>query len=247
MRIPITTNFKPLKLLVSLESSGRGFAMLRVSDPYYFRTDYLRRRIPFTKRRNRVIEIPLPFSPRIVSLEVLGRVSIKDIRKELLPEKKVWAIPERHHFMELAEEFAKRAGYLPRGNYTTSDGRFRIEYLDKIRDENGMVLSTPARISRTTGRVQIAKEQFKTFSIPVRLAILAHEGCHYFLGTRSEERADLCGMKWYLDSGYPKIEAVYAATKVFRHFPEIVGPDEVERTRTLIEFIKNHPEPYGRN
>ena len=81
----------------------------------------------------------------------------------------------------------------------------------------------------------------------MRLAILAHEACHFFLDTRSEERADLCGMAWYLDTGYPKIEAVYAATKVFGQFPGLVGERELERTRTLLEFIKKHPQSNGRS
>lgn len=247
MKIPITTNFKRVKIRLYLEGETGKKILLRVSDPRYPRTDYLRRRVPFTHNRFREIEIPLPFSPRTVLLETRGRAVLRDIRKELMEETKVWAKPERHRFMDLATLFAKRAGYLPVGNYTTSNKEFRIEYLNVIRDLNGNPLSTPARINRDSGRVQIARNQFQTFSIPVRLAILAHEGCHFFLNTRSEERADLCGMKWYLDSGFPKIEAVYAATKVFRQFPDMIGPEQLERTRTLIEFIKNHPQSHGRN
>ncbi len=247
MKIPVTTNFKAVKLRLFFEGERGHNILIRVSDPNYPRTDYLRRRIPFTRRRFREIEIPLPFSPRIVTLEIIGRARLNDIRKEPLEVEEVWAKPERHRFMDFAIEFAKRAGYLPSRKYTDSSKEFLFEYLDKIKDEEGNHLSTPARINRYTGRVQISRAQFQTFSIPVRLAILAHEGCHYFLNTRSEERADLCGMKWYLDSGFPKIEAVYTATKVFSQFPDMIGPQELERTRTLVEFIINHSQSHGRN
>ena len=86
-------------------------------------------------------------------------------------------------------------------------------------------------------RVQISQRLFKTFTIPVRVAILSHEGCHWFLNSRSETTADLCGIRHYLDYGFPKIEAVYAATKIFSLHPELVGKFQVKRTKDIIQFI----------
>ena len=89
-------------------------------------------------------------------------------------------------------------------------------------------------------RVQISQRLFKSYTIPIRVAILAHEGCHWFLNTRSQTTADLCGMKQYLDYGFPTIEAVYAVTKVFGMNPEIVGASQVERTKDVINFIEKY-------
>ena len=77
-------------------------------------------------------------------------------------------------------------------------------------------------------------------SIPVRIAILSHEGCHFFLNTRSEKEADLCGIRYYLDYGFPKIEAVYAATKVFAMRPDAIGKAHVNRTKDIMQFIDQY-------
>ncbi|MBL4574814.1 MAG: hypothetical protein JKY51_01775 [Opitutaceae bacterium] len=89
-------------------------------------------------------------------------------------------------------------------------------------------------------RVQISHKAFKRFSIPVRVAILSHEGCHFFRNTRSEKVADLCGIKYYLDYGFPTIEAVYAATKVFLQHPESVAEPHVARTKDILNLIDNY-------
>ncbi|MCB0374451.1 MAG: hypothetical protein KDD04_00875 [Sinomicrobium sp.] len=91
-------------------------------------------------------------------------------------------------------------------------------------------------------RVQLSKRLFKTFSIPVRVAILAHEGCHFFKNTRSEKQADLCGIKYYLDYGFPTIEAVYAATKVFKQHPHTIGKPHLIRTRDIMDFIDRYKQ-----
>jgi len=247
MKIPVTTNYKPVRLVLEFEGEHNGAIMLRVCDPKLIRTDYLRRRVPFKTGMDRKIEVPLPFTPRAVQIEIQGSAGkLANIKKTSMEDNGIWATPEQHRYMSLAVEFARKAGYLPLGNYTNEEKDFIIQYPDFIKNQSGRIIHTPARVNRLNGRVQVAKRRFQEYSIPIRVAILAHEGCHYFLDTGSEQRADLCGISWYLKMGFPKIEAVYAATKVFSQYPGLVGAEEVERTRTLIDFIKNHKE-HGRN
>ena len=75
---------------------------------------------------------------------------------------------------------------------------------------------------------------------PVRVAILLHEGCHWFLNTRSQQKADACGIYQYLSYGFPKIEAVYAATQIFSQYPKLVGKAQLERTRNIISTINQY-------
>ena len=115
-----------------------------------------------------------------------------------------------------------------------------FQYLPSITDAFGKELITPARTHRKMPRVQISQRMFKSYSIPIRVAILAHEGCHWFLNTRSQKTADLCGIKQYLDYGFPTIEAVYAVTKVFGQHPEVVGKSQIQRTKDVIAFIDKY-------
>lgn len=241
MKYSVLTKSQPHRLHLRFASDEPAHCLLRVSHPDFPRTDFLRRRIPLDQRLYREITVPLPLAPRSVEIEVTGPGQLLSIRKEPMESRTTVSTPQRHRFMQLALDFAQRAGYLALGPYRNNEGHL-IEYLEVIRDEHRKVLPTPARINRNSGRVQVAAAQFRRFSIPVRVAILAHEACHYFLNTRNETRADLCGMAWYLDMGFPRIEAIYAATKVFGQFPRAIGPQQVGRTESILSFIKKYPQ-----
>jgi hypothetical protein len=165
---------------------------------------------------------------------------VQDITIKPKTKPSIWATPQRHRYMNFAIDFAKKAGYLKPGYYPSIEDEFLIEYKPYIKDKMGNILPTPACISRTTPRVKLAREQFKTFSIPVRVAILAHEGCHYFKDTRSEKQADLCGLRYYLDAGFPAIEAVYALTKVFKLIDLPIEQQHLKRVRDSITFIDHY-------
>ena len=225
-----------------------------VYDPTKPHTHYLRRRVPFDTsqfkgngKAHREIQISLPITPKLLVLEVHNKhtydekgIQIENLRLEKVPPSAIWASPERHRFMDFAIQFAKKAGYSPTGFYDSKDSEFLIQYLPTIRDHTGNELVTPARIHQQMPRVQLSKQLFQGFSIPVRVAILAHEACHFFKDTRSERQADLCGIKYYLDYGFPIIEAVYAATKVFGLHPESVSKPHVKRTAEIIDFIDSY-------
>ncbi len=223
-------------------------------DPTRPHTHYLRRMLPFkpelfsTGPAQREVLIPLPVSPKHLEIELLNKNAAGDdsffqvdsIRMEKMPAAEIWASQERHRFMDFAIGFAQKAGYVSPGFYTSPDSEFLIQYLPVITDEQGEEQVTPARIHRHMPRVQLSRRQFRNFSIPVRVAILAHEGCHFFLNTRSEKEADLCGIRYYLDYGFPAIEAVYATTKVFSQHPESVGIPHIMRTRDIMQFIDSY-------
>ena len=219
----------------------------RVSDPLHPYTDYFRRKAFLEEGQQRKIYIPLPVTPEELELEIYDKktgdaagITIKDVKIIPMQAAKLWATPEQQRFMDFAIQFAQKAGYVPAGFYDSPTGEFLFQYLPGIVDAYGKELITPARINRKMPRVQISQRLFKTFTIPVRVAILSHEGCHWFLNSRSETTADLCGIRHYLDYGFPKIEAVYAATKIFSLHPELVGKFQVKRTRDIIQFIDQY-------
>nr|WP_232285847.1 hypothetical protein [Aquimarina agarilytica] len=221
---------------------------IRVYDPRYANSYYFRRKATFAKAGiKREFIISLPVSPEVLEMEVFDKnaqdddaFEIVNVKIEKMKPIEMWATDDQHRYLEFAIQFAQKAGYVPPGFYDSTDHEFLFQYLPKITDAFGSELVTPARTHRKMPRVQISQRLFKSYTIPIRVAILAHEGCHWFLNTRSQTTADLCGMKQYLDYGFPTIEAVYAVTKVFGKNPEMVGASQIERTKDVINFIENY-------
>lgn len=251
MVIPIPSKRKRFQLSLGIKAKRAMMLGIMVYDPGVPYTDYFRRRVIFransSKGLERDIQIKIPVSPNHLVMELydketLGSGGFKITRFELneLPVDDTWASPERHRFMDFAMRFAQKAGYAKPGFYESADHEFLIQYLPTIRDDFGNELVTPARIHRQMPRVQLSRKMFRRFTVPVRIAILSHEGCHFFMNTRSERNADFCGLQYYLDYGFPKIEAAYAATKVFNQHRESVGKPHVDRTRDIIEFIDQY-------
>lgn len=220
---------------------------IHLYDPQKPNTYFFRRKAQFQSDTTREFQIRLPVSSYALEMDVFDKNSsddtafeIIDISAKQMQPPKVWASDSQHNYLKFAIDFAKKAGYTDTGFYQSSDGEFLIQYLPVITDPLGKELPTPARISRKMPRVQISKKLFLRYTIPVRVAILAHEGCHWFLNTRDQTTADLCGLKQYLDYGFPTIEAVYGVTKVFGDYPHMVGPSQVKRVETIINYIQNY-------
>ena len=146
-------------------------------------------------------------------------------------------------FVKFAQEFCDECGYLsssPQGDvYMSNNGKYRIDYLDTIRNVNGVVLKTPARISQVNGRIEVSAEQYRGMTIPMRMAILLHEYSHFYLNRNpsNEVEADINGLNIYLKLGYPKIDIYNVFLNVFK-----TAPSEANKKRfdKLDKFVKNH-------
>lgn len=251
MTIPIPSNRKQFKITLGIRALYPVVIGIVVYDPTAEYTDYFRRKVTFRAssfrkdNATRNIEIRLPVSPDNLVLQVYNKQTLDEegfkITKfdlDELPPSEIWASPEQHRFMDFAIRFAQRAGYVRPGFYHSPGHEFLIQYLPVITNDFGKPLITPARIHRLMPRVQLSQQLFHQFTIPVRVAILSHEGCHYFLNTRSEEEADECGLRYYLEYGFPTIEAKYALTKVFNKHRDSVGPEHIRRVQNAKEVIE---------
>jgi hypothetical protein len=249
MLIPLETNNQRIVVNISVSVKRPVKLGAIIYDPHKSHTHYIRRKIPFDYELQREISLPLPVTPEKALMEIYNKetptapdygFNVEHLSMEPLENEDVWASPERHRYMEFAIDFARKAGYVSPGFYHSKNYEFLIHYVPTITDDDGRELVTPARIQRQMPRVQISQRLFRQFSIPVRVAILAHEGCHYFLNTRSEKMADFCGLRYYIDSGFPSIEAFYAASQVFLSHPDTIGHGHIVRTRAIDEFIENY-------
>jgi hypothetical protein len=148
--------------------------------------------------------------------------------------------PEIKSFIGFSSEFCQKAGYLSAGGsvYMSEDGVFRIDYLDTIKSKSGQKLSTPARISQSRGNIQVSKDLFKKYTVPMRMAILLHEFSHFYLNDKMEDEieADLNGLLLYLGMGFPRIEAFQSFLTVFKETPT---EQNKGRFDVLNQFISN--------
>jgi hypothetical protein len=126
----------------------------------------------------------------------------------------------------------------PEETYRSDDGEYYIQLKQQIRDANGKVLGTPARIGRQTGVIQVSKTQFEAFTIPMRMAILLHEFSHFYLNEKMDDEmeADLNGLLIYLGLGYPRIEAYQAFLETFKNAPSNLNK---KRYDMINNFINN--------
>jgi hypothetical protein len=126
----------------------------------------------------------------------------------------------------------------PEETYRSDDGEYFIQLKQQIRDANGKVLGTPARIGRQTGVIQVSKTQFEAFTIPMRMAILLHEFSHFYLNEKMDDEmeADLNGLLIYLGLGYPRIEAYQAFLETFKNAPSNLNK---KRYDMINNFINN--------
>jgi hypothetical protein len=165
---------------------------------------------------------------------------VTDIRKTPL-EKKLDLIdfsdPLVRSFVKFCTKFCFNAGWLPADKYVSDDKKFTIIYEPTIISSNsGKELTTPARISQMTGRIQVSQKRMVGFTVPMRMAILLHEFSHFYLNTNMEDEteADKNGLLIYLGLGYPRIEGYEAFLKTFIEAPT---PENKKRYDIINKFI----------
>tara|TARA_R110000850_G_scaffold209048_2_gene335088 strand:+ start:55 stop:843 length:789 start_codon:yes stop_codon:yes gene_type:complete len=144
------------------------------------------------------------------------------------------------NFVDFAQRFAYNASYLEASqSYQSQDGKFLIQYEDTLfSDKTGKELTTPARISKVNGRIQISKSLFKDYTVPMRMTILLHEFSHFYLNDNmdDESEADLNGLLIYLSLGYPRIEGYEAFLEVFMDAP---SAQNQQRYQVIDKFIRD--------
>jgi hypothetical protein len=214
---------------------------VRAIDPYKRGALYYDRYVTATGHED--FEIRLPQSPKELLVKVSSPngggdgIEVTNIDLGKLPQhlpclsgKKV------KHFLKFAQEFSENAGILSAGRYQSDNGVYVIDYLPQIVHE-GRVLSTPARISNQTGRMEISQKAFRPMSIPMRMAILCHEFSHFYLNEvqKDEIEADLNALTLYMGMGYPIIEAHKAFLETFHNTPTETNKERYIYLKTFID------------
>ena len=104
--------------------------------------------------------------------------------------------------------------------YTHYKGYIVKSILDK---KTNKLLTTPARIGHNTGVIEVSKNKFLQYTVPMRLIILLHEFAHKYLNPHIdrpisyESGADIQGLYVYLGKGWSPYEAHKTFLQVFKN------------------------------
>jgi len=252
MDFKIQTRFEQMTLAISVQTQGATKVRLRVIDadkPLTVFTDRYK-----TVSNSAKFYVRLPLTPKNIIVSVYSEnannskndnsVKILNISKKGL-EKRMDEVDINSYsvmsFVDFAQKFSFNASYLDTDTYVSDAGNYRIEFMPQILNENGTVIKTPARISKSSGRIQVSKAMFMDYTVPMRMAILLHEFSHFYLNENidDETEADLNGLLIYLGLGYPRIEGYQAFLEVFVDNPSQANKERYDMINKFIRDFEN--------
>lgn len=200
----------------------------------------------------KTVHLKFPISPDAAVISVANIANPSDasftvtIEEKPLVQYAVWLDGETRQFLKLAEKFSQSCGFMSPHHmgreFKTSDEKFRIKYFPTIVNyATGQQVDTPARIGHSTGIIEVAKNKFDDYTVPMRMCILLHEFSHVYRNPKNnlpishEQGADLNSLYIFLGLGYSKIDAINVYGKVFL---KAKTPQNLERMRNIINYIQ---------
>lgn len=251
MNFKVNTRYEQMTLAITVQCASSCKVKLKVVDaekPLTVFTDRYK-----TVDNTMKFFVRLPLTPKTILISVynedIGNIpndkekSIRVVGIEKLGlEKRMDEVDINSYsvmcFVDFAQKFCFNASYLEPNTYVSDSCNYRLEYLPTIIDNQGKEMRTPARISKTSGRIQVSKKLFNTYTVPMRMAILLHEFSHFYLNDNvdDEVEADLNGLLIYLGLGYPRIEGYQAFLEVFEKSP---SEQNKNRYDVINKFIRD--------
>lgn len=250
----INTRYDELTLKVTITTTKPEKIRLIVKDADKKNTVFTDRWKTINGSTSLFVRMPVSGERAIVQIyndklgERAGDDSFKvDKIEKLMLEKKVDVVDFSNSliksFVNFATRFCFNCGHLPSGTYVSDDKRFQIEYVPVITGNNGQEIGTPARVSKSTGRIQVSMKKFIPMTVPMRMVILLHEFSHYYINDNmdNEIEADLNGLLIYLGLGYPRIEAAEAFLETFKNADSRLNQIRYKKIEAFInDFEKNN-------
>jgi hypothetical protein len=243
------SNNEKFSLIISVKTNGQKVFRVWAEDMGKRNSKYADRQIKVDGQRSVYFSFPVSPKKLFIGCANLENLQDKDFEITLLKaplrDYNVWLDTDTKNFLDLAVPFSQVCGF-EKGTqngrvFTTENGQYEIKLFDTIRDYvSGKVMNTPARIGHQTGRIEIAKNKFDKYTIPMRMCILLHEFSHVFknpkidLDVSNEIGADINGLYVYLGLGFSKIDAICVYANVFL---KAQTKGNVERMRKIMDYI----------
>lgn len=242
----VETGRKPILIEVTVYSPQEVKGHMLVIDPYKKNTVYCDRDMYVSGYQT--FYIRMPFSPETVRIS--SNIQITNIARKHLPRKfskyDIQNLPIRE-FLDFAEEFSVKAGYLQDNLGQASDnGNYKILYLPVLRNEDGSISKTPCRINSQNGVMEVSSQYFREFTVFMRFALLLHEFCHFFVNKTPENEfeADKNSLFIYLGLGAPRFEAFQAWATTFDGSSNNVLNGHKRRLAQIESIINNYDEKF---
>ena len=259
MTFQIDKAFTNQELRIPIETFGSQRIVCRAFNPKKPRTVYFDT-APIINGKD-IFVVKIPKIPEVVYLEIYNEKNGNNLRHDptfkvgtiqIAPIKGSFGITgmdaKLKSFADFSDFFAENAAILSSQNsiYRSDDGKFRIDYKDVIRDENGRELRTPARVNSKTKIIEIAKKYYLNYTVPARKALNWHEYAHVHINSNPEDEieADKHAITIYLGTGNPIIEAYNVFLKVFHNTPSDLNKRRyIELNNFIKNFYKNISKP----
>jgi hypothetical protein len=247
MIINLPTNKSSFVVSVVIKTNAAENICIVAKDQNRPSTFYFRRKGVVNGKRNFILRFPV--SPNMMELKIYNdkngcaprdedmSFKVIDMKISGLEKKDIWMNEDTTEFVKFATFFAENASILSLGEYGSEKGRFKIQYLKEIPDNS----ITPARIGHENGLIEVSKDYFIHYSVPMRMIILLHEYSHKYLNhlvnkkIDDEVSADVNALYIYLGLGYPRIEATNAYLTVFAN---AANKGNNKRYKIIEDFIQ---------
>jgi hypothetical protein len=237
---------KPFHLHLHFQVKVEASIQITVFDKQTGRV-YAQRRVKLSSPK--ILRIKLPITPDILTCHVEA-VHPQDENKFLLEEIKVSLdtkcpvdLDEKDvDFIRFAKWFAVNIEVLEAGQKGTiyqSEG-FTILLLDKLLESN-IELTTPARIARDSGVIEISKSAIMTYTVPMLFVVLLHEYAHKFKNPDYEKEvaneltADIIACHIALNLGFDASEVEKCYRTIFSNKQTKLNQ---QRMKAIVEFIR---------
>lgn len=218
---------KPFNMLISIKVLRPVKLRLTVFDRNSKRI-YINRRLRMDKDGKVLVKLPIvpdELTTEIVNENSSDRTDYFTINEiKVLPDTKcpISLSEGDKNFIRFIKWFATQVENLEAGEKGTlyqSEG-FSILYLDTIKD-NGVEITTPERIERDTGIIEISKKAIKDFTVPMLIVVSLHEYAHVYKNPEygkevtNEITADLIAVHIALNIGFDPFEVVNCFKAIF--------------------------------
>lgn len=255
MRFDIEPYGKPFNMLLSIRVLRAVNLRLSIFDKETGRI-YIER--PLRLQRSKRVLVKMPIVPDQLTCEIIDRnlpranSAFRVEQIKVIPDTKcpVELTSKDKAFIRFAKWFATECSRLQAGKVGTlyqSDG-FAILYLDRIID-NGIELSTPARIARESGVIQMSKKRTEDYTVPMLIVMLLHEYAHKFKNREygkkesNELAADLIACHITLNLGFDPMEVKGCFKDVFATKDTALNRKRMGAISEFIErFKKSEPK-----
>lgn len=243
MKFSLFPKGKPFNMVLDLIVERPVKLGITIFDPKTKRI-YSERKLQLARSRKLLFKLPIvpdELSAKIVDLSLnLGvkTFKINEIKIKADTKCPVELTDGDKNFIRFAKWFSVNASELETGKQGTlyqSEG-FTLLYLDKLA-ENGVELTTPARIQRDSGIIEISKNATKDYTVPMLIVMLLHEYSHkwknaeYGRKVSNEMSADIIAVHIALNLGFDSRE-------VHKCFEAIFAKKDTDQNRKRLSAVR---------